>query len=57
APARSAAERTAASGRLLQPAGRTRGAVTRWGAAPFRVLQRAFPGAGTGLVVMARHAG
>jgi SAM-dependent methyltransferase len=57
APARSAAERTAASGRLLQPAGRTRGAVTRWGAAPFRVLQRAFPGAGTGLVVMARRAG
>ncbi len=57
APARSAADRTAASGRLLQPAGRTRGAVTRWGAAPFRVLQRAFPGTGTGLVVLARRAG
>jgi SAM-dependent methyltransferase len=55
APAASVAERTAASGRLLQPAGRARGAATRWGAAPFRVLQRAFPGTGTGLVVLARR--
>jgi len=53
---RSIAERTAASGRLLQPAGRTRGAIIRWGTAPFRVLQQAFPSTGTGLVVLARLA-
>jgi SAM-dependent methyltransferase len=53
---RSAAERTAASGRLLQPAGRLRGTGIRWGTAPFRVIQRAFPGLGTGLVIRARRA-
>ena len=52
----SAAERTAASGRLLQPAGRLRGTGIRWGTAPFRVIQRAFPGLGTGLVIRARRA-
>jgi SAM-dependent methyltransferase len=52
----SLAERTAGSGRLLQPSGGTMGAVTRWGTAPFRVLQRAFPDTGTGLVVLARLA-
>jgi SAM-dependent methyltransferase len=57
AAAASAAERTAASGRLLQPAGRARGAATRWATTPFRVLQRAFPGTGTGLVVLARRPG
>jgi hypothetical protein len=57
APARSVAERTAASGRLLQPASRARGAATRYGTAPFRLLQRSFPGTGTGLVVLARLAG
>ena len=53
----SLAERTAGSGRLLQPSGGMIGAATRWGTAPFRVLQRAFPNAGTGLVVLARLAG
>lgn len=48
------AERTAGSGRHLQPAGLS-GLITRWGTAPFRVLQRAFPGSGPGLVVLARR--
>ncbi len=52
----SLAERTAGSGRLLQPSSSKVGAVTRWGTAPFRVVQRAFPGTGTGLVVRARLA-
>jgi SAM-dependent methyltransferase len=47
------AERTAGSGRLLQPSGIT-GIVNRWGTAPFRLAQRAFPGSGPGLVVRAR---
>lgn len=51
----SVAERTAGSGRLLQPSGRLRGAATRWATAPFRLLQRAFPYTGTGLVVRARR--
>jgi SAM-dependent methyltransferase len=53
----SVAERTAGSGRLLQPSGKMRGRVIRWGIAPFRVLQRAFPDTGTGLVVLARLTG
>jgi len=53
----SVAERTAGSGRLLQPSGRARGAAIRWGTAPFRLMQRAFPNTGTGLVVLARLAG
>ena len=57
ASARSVAERTAASGRLLQPTSRARGAATRYGTAPFRLLQRGFPDTGTGLVVLARLAG
>jgi glycosyltransferase involved in cell wall biosynthesis/SAM-dependent methyltransferase len=52
----SLAERTAGSGRLLQPSGSMIGAVNRWGTAPFRVVQRAFPNTGTGLVVLARLA-
>jgi glycosyltransferase involved in cell wall biosynthesis/SAM-dependent methyltransferase len=52
----SIAERTAGSGRLLQPSGGMIGGVTRWGTAPFRVLQRAFPSSGTGLVALARVA-
>jgi glycosyltransferase involved in cell wall biosynthesis/SAM-dependent methyltransferase len=48
------ADRTAGSGRLLQPSGGLRGAAARWGTAPFRVVQRAFPNTGTGLVVLAR---
>ena len=54
AAAMSVAERTAGSGRLLQPSGGMRGAATRWGTAPFRLMQRAFPNTGTGLVVLAR---
>jgi len=53
---RSAAERTAGSGRILQPSGRARGAATEWGTAPFRLLQRAFPHTGPGLVARARLA-
>ncbi len=53
----SVAERTAGSGRLLQPSGQLRGRVIRWGIAPFRLLQRAFPNTGTGLVVLARLTG
>jgi SAM-dependent methyltransferase len=49
----SVAERTAGSGRLLQPSGLT-GVVNRYGTAPFRLAQRAFPRSGTGLVVLAR---
>lgn len=52
----SVAERTAASGRLLQPRSSVRAVVTRWGTAPFRVVQRAFPHHGTGLIVRARLA-
>jgi hypothetical protein len=54
---RSAAERTAGSGRLLQPSGRARGAATQWGTAPFRLLQRAFPHTGPALVARARLTG
>jgi glycosyltransferase involved in cell wall biosynthesis/2-polyprenyl-3-methyl-5-hydroxy-6-metoxy-1,4-benzoquinol methylase len=50
----SVAERTAGSGRLLQPSGALQGAITRWGTAPFRFIERAFPNTGTGLVVLAR---
>lgn len=52
----SAAERTAGSGRFLQPSGRARGVAIEWGTAPFRLVQRAFPHAGPGLVVRARLA-
>ena len=52
----SLADRTAGSGRLLQPSGGMTGALTRWGTAPFRVVQRAFPRTGTGLVAIARLA-
>lgn len=52
----SAAERTASSGRQLQPAGGLLGRAIRWGTLPFRLLQRAFPRIGTGLVVRARLA-
>jgi SAM-dependent methyltransferase len=53
-PAGTVAERTATSGRLLQPLGRARGVATNWGTAPFRAVQRAFPRTGTGLIVRAR---
>jgi SAM-dependent methyltransferase len=51
----SVAERTAGSGRLLQPSGRLRGAATHGATLPFQLLQRAFPNLGTGLVVRARR--
>jgi SAM-dependent methyltransferase len=54
---RSLAERTAGSGRQLQPTSGMLGVAIRWGTAPFRALQRAFPGAGTALVVLARREG
>jgi SAM-dependent methyltransferase len=50
------AERTAGSGRLLQPTTSARGLATRWGTVPFRAVQRAFPGTGPGIVVLARLA-
>ncbi len=50
----SVADRTAGSGRLLQPSSALQGAVTRWGTAPFRLMERAFPNNGTGLLVLAR---
>jgi glycosyltransferase involved in cell wall biosynthesis len=50
----SVAERTAGSGRLLQPTTSVRGLATRWGTVPFRVAQRAFPGSGPGIVVITR---
>ena len=50
------AERAAGSGRLLQPSARIHGGATRWGTAPFRVVQRAFPNTGPGLVAVARLA-
>jgi len=56
APDGSLAERTAASGRLLQPSSGKLGVATRYGTAPFRLLQRGFTGTGTGLVVRARLA-
>jgi SAM-dependent methyltransferase len=49
-------ERTAGSGRLLQPSGAAKGAATRWATAPFRLAQRAFPNTGVGLVARARLA-
>jgi SAM-dependent methyltransferase len=53
---KSAAERTAGSGRLLQPSSGLRGTATRLATAPFRLAQRAFPSTGPGLVVRARLA-
>jgi glycosyltransferase involved in cell wall biosynthesis/SAM-dependent methyltransferase len=50
----SVADRTAGSGRLLQPSSALQGAVTQWGTAPFRLMERAFPNTGTGLLVLAR---
>jgi SAM-dependent methyltransferase len=49
-------ERTAGSGRLLQPRALV-GAAVRAGTAPFRYLQRARPRHGTGIVAVARRPG
>jgi SAM-dependent methyltransferase len=48
------AERTSGSGRLLQPNSRRAGLVTQLGTAPFRRIQRFFPGRGPGLVARGR---
>lgn len=56
AAAMSVEERTAGSGRFLQPSGNTRGAAIKWATAPFRMAQRAFPNTGVGLVVRAHLA-
>ncbi len=52
----SVAERTAGSGRLLQPSARLTGTATRWATVPFRLMERGFPNTGTGLIVLARSA-
>ena len=49
-------ERTSGSGRLFQPTNPAMGALTLYGTAPFRYLQRGFQ-RGTGLVLRARLAG
>jgi SAM-dependent methyltransferase len=48
-------ELTAASGRTFQPNGRAMGALVNAVTVPFRYLQRTRPGAGTGLVAVARR--
>jgi SAM-dependent methyltransferase len=55
APASSMEERTASSGRALQPSGGA--AVTRAVTAPFRWIQRRSPDRGTCVVACARHPG
>lgn len=49
-----AAGRTARSGRLFQPSSTALGVVIHAGTWPFRVVQRAFPQTGTGLVAWGR---
>jgi SAM-dependent methyltransferase len=50
----SAEERTAGSGRVMQPKGSALGLATRLATAPFRLAQRGFPAHGTGLIARAR---
>lgn len=50
----SKAELTSGSGRLFQPSSKLQGAVTQYGTLPFRLLQRAVPGHGPGLVAKAQ---
>ncbi len=49
------AQRAAGSGRVLQPSTSWVGAATAAGTLPFRLLQRALPGHGTGLVAWGRR--
>ncbi len=51
----STADLTAASGRTFQPEGRLTGAGVMVATLPFRLLQRAAPGRGIGLVALARR--
>jgi SAM-dependent methyltransferase len=53
APQASRAERTAASGRTMQPSS-WKGTLARVGSLPFRKVQRAFPSVGPGLIARAR---
>jgi len=53
-PDASKADRTSGSGRLLQPSSRLHGCITEYGTLPFRLLQRALPNHGPGLVVRAQ---
>jgi SAM-dependent methyltransferase len=50
-------ERTAASGRLLQPRSSVVATAVAMGVAPFTYLQRAFPARGVGIVARGRRAG
>jgi SAM-dependent methyltransferase len=50
-------ERTAGSGRVMQPDRALAGTVIRLGTAPFRRLQRVFPDKGVGLVAIAKVSG
>lgn len=52
--AASMAERSDASGRMLQPSTSWTATAARVGTLPFRAVQRAFPGIGPGLVARAR---
>lgn len=56
-PDASMAERTAASGRLMQPSRRLTGLAIAAATLPFRGLQRLRPDTGVGLVLEARHPG
>lgn len=49
-------ERTAGSGRQLQPSGTLSGVVSRCATLPFRIVEHAFPQSGTGLVALAAKA-
>jgi SAM-dependent methyltransferase len=51
----SCAQRGSASGRLLQPTAAWVGFATAVATMPFRLIQRAFPGRGTGLVAWGRR--
>jgi SAM-dependent methyltransferase len=53
----SVAERTASSGRQLQPTSGGLGRAFRWTTLPFRQIQRAFPQVGNAMVVRARLTG
>jgi SAM-dependent methyltransferase len=55
-PSGSREQKTAASGRFLQPSGALSAGVTVVGTAPFTLVQRAFPRHGVGIVASARRA-
>jgi SAM-dependent methyltransferase len=55
AASKSADERTAGSGRVMQPKGSRLGTATKLATAPFRLMQRSFPTSGTGMVTLAHY--